>query len=79
MAKRFFSYSYEYGFERHDTAEEAKESAEFILKLNRDWAEKNGMWLDETSTIIWGEMRGEIVEKSLPCGSVDMQLEDVGQ
>lgn len=79
MAKRFFSYSYEYGFKRHDTPEEAKESAEFILKLNRDWAEKNGMWLDETSTIIWGEMRGEIVEKSLPCGSVDMQLEDVKQ
>lgn len=83
MAERFFAYSYESGFELFDTSDEAKLRAEQMLKINRDWEEKNGLWDSEVVTIMWGEIFGKIkdedAEKHFSGGVSEMRLDDLRQ
>lgn len=61
MTKHFFTY--DPGgmcFEPHDTLEEAKASAEDLLSSYRDYAEDG--WSEEVTHIIYGEVRGGVVE-----------------
>lgn len=62
MSARFWSYSDASGFERHETAEQARAAAEQALDWHRDessdgWAEE-----DEVTRTCWGEIREAVVE-----------------
>lgn len=58
---KYFSYSAEEGFELHETAEEAKKSAEDMLGFDRAEARSDG-WGDYVDDTCWGEVRQQVVE-----------------
>lgn len=79
--KRFFSYS-ECGFTFHDTAEKAKEEAERLLEVERDFATREGEWGEGATAIFWGEVRVRVKERVVnPCDydgwHVEMELKEL--
>ena len=68
MAKhyRYFAYSHDTGFERYETADEARKAAEESLRGYREAADDG--WDEEVTGVCWGEIKQEIVE--LPTGEI---------
>ena len=58
--KKYFSYYPEGGFELHNSAEEAKKSAEDALDTEREYACEG--WSEYVDKICWGEVRQHVAE-----------------
>ena len=80
---KFFSYSPDVGFDLHDTAEKAKQSAIDSIEEYRFRADDG--WDDDVENVCWGEVRQESVARekgtTVRFGTVDVchdyELEDV--
>jgi len=57
---KYFSYNPEYGFFIHNTAEDAKKTAEEWLDFEREEAHEG--WCDYIDGICWGEVKQQVVE-----------------
>lgn len=61
MAKKYFAYSNDHGFERFSTAEEAEQFAQELLDDYRDDSYDEG-WSEDVGSVCWGEVTQRAAE-----------------
>ena len=74
---KYFSYNSSFGFEQHDTAEEAREAAANELAECRADAIECNRWVSNVDGICWGQIFGEVVKTD--CEAVDYSLVNLAE